>query len=72
MYAVVVAIDWFIDRFRTAVNVSGDLYAVAVVSKITGIVDPVNMNAEEDPRDVLRREASLVWVKKYVWYFCSY
>lgn len=39
MYAVIVAIDWFLDRFRTALNVSGDLYAAAVVTKITGIKD---------------------------------
>lgn len=39
MYAVVVAIDWFIDRFRTMVNVSGDLYACAIISKMTGLTD---------------------------------
>ncbi|GAB7366382.1 hypothetical protein MBLNU230_g8180t1 [Neophaeotheca triangularis] len=39
MYAVVVAIDWLIDRFRTATNVSGDLYAAKVMQKITGITD---------------------------------
>jgi Na+/H+-dicarboxylate symporter len=39
MYAVVVAIDWFIDRFRTATNVSGDLYAGKVMEKLTGITD---------------------------------
>ncbi|KAG8626551.1 hypothetical protein KVT40_005496 [Elsinoe batatas] len=39
MYAVVVAIDWFIDRFRTATNVSGDLYAAKALEKITGIRD---------------------------------
>ncbi|KAK5174272.1 uncharacterized protein LTR77_001352 [Saxophila tyrrhenica] len=39
MYAVVVAIDWFIDRFRTATNVSGDLYAAKVMEKLTGITD---------------------------------
>ncbi|KAH7392393.1 Sodium:dicarboxylate symporter [Phaeosphaeria sp. MPI-PUGE-AT-0046c] len=39
MYAVVVAIDWFLDRFRTAVNVSCDTFAAVVVTKITGIVD---------------------------------
>ncbi|KAK7704375.1 hypothetical protein SLS64_008562 [Diaporthe eres] len=39
MYAVVVAIDWFLDRFRTAVNVSGDCYAAKVVAKMTGIKD---------------------------------
>jgi len=60
MYAVVVAIDWFIDRFRTAVNVSGDLFAVAIVTKITGITDPVDMVAEEDPHDSLREENSRV------------
>ncbi|KAK4129460.1 glutamate transporter [Parathielavia appendiculata] len=40
MYGVIIAIDWFLDRFRTAVNVSGDLYAAAVITKITGVVDP--------------------------------
>lgn len=39
MYAVVVAIDWFIDRFRTMVNVSGDLFAARVFEKVTGIED---------------------------------
>jgi Na+/H+-dicarboxylate symporter len=39
MYAVVVAIDWFLDRFRTAVNVSCDTFAAVVVTKITGITD---------------------------------
>ncbi|KPM38418.1 hypothetical protein AK830_g8146 [Neonectria ditissima] len=40
MYAVIVAIDWFLDRFRTAVNVSGDLFAAKVIEKMTKIVDP--------------------------------
>jgi Na+/H+-dicarboxylate symporter len=39
MFAAVVAIDWFLDRFRTALNVTGDLYAAAVVTKMTGITD---------------------------------
>lgn len=39
MYGLVTAIDWFLDRFRTALNVSGDLYGAAVVSAITKIVD---------------------------------
>lgn len=39
MYAVVVAIDWFLDRFRTAVNVCGDCFAAKVVAKMTGIKD---------------------------------
>lgn len=39
MYAVVVAIDWFIDRFRTMVNVSGDLIASRIMAKLTGITD---------------------------------
>ncbi|KXH27924.1 Sodium:dicarboxylate symporter family protein [Colletotrichum nymphaeae SA-01] len=42
MYGVVVAIDWFIDRFRTATNVSGDLFAAVIVTKMTGITDPVD------------------------------
>lgn len=39
MYAVVVAIDWLIDRFRTALNVSGDVLAARVLAKVTGITD---------------------------------
>lgn len=39
MYAVVVAIDWFLDRFRTLVNVSCDTFAAVIVTKVTGIVD---------------------------------
>lgn len=45
MYAVVVAIDWFLDRFRTMVNVSCDTFAAVIVTKMTGIVD--------DPEDTL-------------------
>ena len=48
MYAVVVAIDWFLDRFRTAVNVSGDLFAADVVRKMTGIVDPESLDSDLD------------------------
>lgn len=48
MYAVVVAIDWFLDRFRTALNVSGDMFAAAVVTKITGIRDPEDMDTDLD------------------------
>jgi Na+/H+-dicarboxylate symporter len=40
MYGVIIAIDWFLDRFRTALNVSGDMYAAAVIYKLTGIEDP--------------------------------
>jgi Na+/H+-dicarboxylate symporter len=50
MYAVVVAIDWFVDRFRTATNVSGDLYAAGILAKVTGIVD--------DPEDQVDPETA--------------
>jgi L-cystine uptake protein TcyP (sodium:dicarboxylate symporter family) len=39
IYAVVVAIDWFLDRFGTAVNVRCDTSAAIIVAKITGIED---------------------------------
>lgn len=48
MFAVVVAIDWFLDRFRTALNVSGDLFAAAVVTKITGIKDFVDEDSTSE------------------------
>jgi Na+/H+-dicarboxylate symporter len=47
MYAVVVAIDWFLDRFRTMVNVSCDTFAAIIVTKVTGIVDePGDVDAD--------------------------
>lgn len=54
MYAVVVAIDWFLDRFRTAVNVSGDMFAAVIVTKITGIKDEDEgeTNVVEEVREV--------------------
>ncbi|KAM7189657.1 Sodium:dicarboxylate symporter [Rhypophila sp. PSN 637] len=52
MYAVVVAIDWFIDRFRTAVNVSGDLFAADVMRKYTGITDSDDDYEEADVGNV--------------------
>lgn len=48
MYAVIVAIDWFVDRFRTATNVSCDLYAAAVVTKICKIKDDDDTNSDMD------------------------
>jgi Na+/H+-dicarboxylate symporter len=48
MYAVVVAIDWFVDRFRTAVNVSGDIFAAGILTKLTGIVDDAEDQIDSD------------------------
>lgn len=49
MYGVIVAIDWFLDRFRTAVNVSGDMYAAKIVAKLSKIEgDPYDMSVEEE------------------------
>lgn len=58
MYAVVVAIDWFVDRFRTATNVSGDLYAAKVMEKVTGITheDDSKALAEQEALDRVIRE----------------
>lgn len=51
MYAVIVAIDWFLDRFRTAINVSGDLFGAAIITKVTGIVDlPGTVDETMEPR----------------------
>ncbi|KKY32674.1 putative excitatory amino acid transporter 2 [Diaporthe ampelina] len=59
IYAVVVAIDWFLDRFRTAVNVSGDCYAAKVVAKMTGIKDSDDEYDEEVVEGVaVRREGN--------------
>ncbi|KAG7136328.1 Excitatory amino acid transporter 2 like protein [Verticillium longisporum] len=47
MFAVVVAIDWFIDRFRTMVNVSGDIFAAGIIAKMTGVTDPEDLTDED-------------------------
>jgi Na+/H+-dicarboxylate symporter len=56
MYAVVVAIDWFIDRFRTLVNVSGDLLASKIMAKLTGITD--EDSADFEPNEQAQRVMS--------------
>jgi len=56
MYAVVVAIDWFIDRFRTLVNVSGDLLASKIMAKLTGITD--EDSADFAPNEQVQRVMS--------------
>lgn len=47
MYAVIVAIEWFLDRFATALNVIGDSFAAKVVASITGITDEDSTSGEE-------------------------
>ncbi|CAH0055889.1 unnamed protein product [Clonostachys solani] len=47
MFGVVVAIDWFIDRFRTMVNVSGDIFACGILTKVTGLRDPEPVTHDE-------------------------
>jgi Na+/H+-dicarboxylate symporter len=56
MYAVVVAIDWFIGRFRTLVNVSGDLLASKIIAKLTGITD--EGSTDFTPTESVRRVVS--------------
>jgi Na+/H+-dicarboxylate symporter len=48
MYGVVVAIDWFVDRFRTLTNVSGDIFAAGVLQRITGIEDDLEDQMDAD------------------------
>lgn len=60
MYAVVIAIDWFLDRFRTAVNVSCDAWAAKIVTHVTRIKDEDGVTYDEaeniDPSTLGRRE----------------
>jgi Na+/H+-dicarboxylate symporter len=53
VYAVVVAIDWFIDRFRTMLNVTSDLFAVGVITKLSGIRDAEGVAYETSAQDAL-------------------
>ncbi|PGH12538.1 hypothetical protein AJ80_06699 [Polytolypa hystricis UAMH7299] len=52
MYGVILAIDWFLDRFRTVINVSGDMFGCAIVARMTGIKDsPEDRELEVEPAD---------------------
>ncbi|KAK4149614.1 Sodium:dicarboxylate symporter [Chaetomidium leptoderma] len=53
MYAIIISIDWFLDRFRTAVNVSGDMYAARILQHITGIKDDLSEMSSEDEEHVV-------------------
>lgn len=57
MYAVVVAIDWFLDRFRTMVNVSCDTFAAVIVTKMTGIVDDPEDRSRDAHADAAHGES---------------
>jgi Na+/H+-dicarboxylate symporter len=54
MYAVIIAIDWFIDRFRTMTNVSGDLFAAEIIERLSGFNDQVGH--EDDADNAVRDE----------------
>jgi len=45
---LILAVDWFLDRFRTAVNVFGDTVGAAVIEKSFG--EPSSAEAEINPR----------------------
>jgi len=60
VYALVVAVDWFIDRFRTMLNVSGDLLASRVMTKLTGITD--QDSADFAPNEQVQRVMSDVGI----------
>lgn len=51
MFGVIITIDWLLDRFRTALNVSGDLFGAMVVYKRTGIEDTVESDLVESPEE---------------------
>ena len=53
----------FLDRFRTAVNVSGDMFAARIVEHITGIKDDPDAISDEEEgqiRDNIRENSQRV------------
>ncbi|KAF7541529.1 hypothetical protein G7Z17_g11952 [Cylindrodendrum hubeiense] len=66
MYAVIVAIDWFLDRFRTAVNVSGDLFASMIIYKMTGIEDPPGLQEYEAKQQEMQEQNAPVDISNKV------
>lgn len=57
MFGVIITIDWLLDRFRTALNVSGDLFGAMVVYKRTGIEDTVESDLVESPEEERRGDS---------------
>lgn len=69
MYAVIVAIDWFIDRFRIAFSASGDAFAAKVIATVTGwkdgdedIPDMKDMkDMDDDSRTMVSNDDKMYW-----------
>lgn len=55
VFPLIVAIDWMIDRLRTAVNVTGDLYGAAILSKIVNVE---GLKLTEDSEDEVAQSTS--------------
>lgn len=44
--------DWLLDRFRTMINVSGDMYGAMVIYKLSKMEDPPGYVDEDDETTV--------------------
>lgn len=71
MYAVIVAIDWFIDRFRIAFSASGDAFAAKIIATVTGWKDgdeepyPTDVKDMDDGASTM---STVVGDEKNYWY----
>lgn len=72
MYAVIVAIDWFIDRFRIAFSASGDAFAAKIIATVTGWKDgdeaPFPMDIKVLDDDSASTMSTVVGYEKNYWY----
>lgn len=73
MYAVIVAIDWFIDRFRIAFSASGDAFAAKIIASVTGWKDGDEIPYPVDVKEVDDDNASTMSTvvseeQNYYWY----
>lgn len=70
MYAVIVAIDWFIDRFRIAFSASGDAFAAKIIATVTGWKDGDEADFNMDIKELEEDDAGSTVVgedKNYWW-----
>lgn len=63
-YGLVTAIDWFLDRFRTTLNVNGDLWGCRIVHVLSKMEDPPGME-EMAGVDIIDEGQRQLWKQRH-------
>ena len=55
-FGYIFAVDWFMDRGRSCLNVTGDCFVTGIISAICPLVDIVEKEGDERDQDLLNEE----------------